>query len=211
MRIWKWAQALCAVVAVVSLVWVGLGRPGYSAAPAPIASFAVKIDFPEGHGSGSHIGHGYILTAAHVVEGRVPKVLTDTGVEKDVAVLWINKDYDVALLRIADYDDVASIPLSCSELPVGTRYVAYGNPGAVEFVSSAGTVVGKAEARGPWRSVVTINGTLVMGMSGGGVVSNGRVVGVSVGVQSVQLGFSSSITGFGFVVPGSVVCELLAR
>lgn len=183
-----------------------------NSAAAPVASFAVKIDMPEKHGSGVHVGGGYILTAAHVADGGAGmKVITDTGASKDVEVLWLNKDYDIALLRIADYADVAVAPLSCAPLAIGTPYTAYGNPGSLEFVSASGTVVGKAEKRGPWKEVVTIDGTLVMGMSGGPVVYRGNVVGISVGVQSVQLGFSSAITGFGFVVPGSAICGLLAR
>lgn len=184
----------------------------YRGAGQPAASFAVKIDMPDKHGSGVHIGGGYILTAAHVADGGTGmKAITDTGASRDVEVLWLNKDYDIALLRIADYADVAVAPLSCAPLAIGTPYTAYGNPGSVEFVSASGTVVGKAEKRGPWKEVVTIDGTLVMGMSGGPVVYRGNVVGISVGVQSVQLGFSSAITGFGFVVPGSAICGLLAR
>lgn len=179
---------------------------------APLASFAVKIDFPAGHGSGTHIGNGYVLTAAHVVDGGAGiKVLTDTGAAKDAEVLWVNKDYDVALLRIDEFDDIRSVPLSCAPLERGTRYVAYGNPGSVDFVSAAGAVVSKPERRGPWRSVVTVDGTVVPGMSGGGVIVSGRLVGVSVGVMSASVGLLPSITGFGFVVPASDICGLLAR
>lgn len=206
-RILNWAMlGLTAAVIAVTLL---------AATPAgttpPVASFAVKIDLADRHGSGAHIGNGYVLTAAHVVETGAPKVITDTGATIDAEVLWINKDYDIALLRVADYRKIDSVPLSCAPLERGTRYTAYGNPGSVEFVSASGTVVGKPEKRGPWKEVVTIDGTLVMGMSGGGVIADGKLVGISVGVQSVQMGFSSAITGFGFVVPGSAVCGLMAR
>lgn len=206
---WKWLQALGAIAVVLVVL---TGAAGGFTSPKPIASFAVKIDFPAGHGSGTHIGNGYILTAAHVVDGGVGiKVVTDTGATKDADVLWANKSYDIALLRVSDFDDLRSVPLSCAPLVRGTSYVAYGNPGNIDFVSASGAVVGKPEPRGPWREVVTVDGTVVPGMSGGGVVVGGRLVGVSVGVMSASLGLLPSITGFGFVVPGSAVCGLLAR
>lgn len=183
----------------------------FSTPAAVPASFSVKIDVGEDHGSGTHIGNGYVITAAHVVDGRTPKVVTDTGATNDAEVLWSNKGYDVAMLRIKDFAGIESAPLSCSSLAPGTYYVAYGNPGNIEFVHAAGEVVGKREPRGDWLDVVTVNGTVVMGMSGGGVIVNGRLSGVTVGVQAVALGPFPSLTGFGFVVPGSAICGLLAR
>ncbi len=153
-----------------------------------------------------------MLTAQHVVARGSPKVLISTGVEKNTEVLWANDNYDIALLRIADYGDMASVPLSCDEPPVGTRYTAYGNPSAIDFVSASGEVVGAAVRRGHWASVFTVNGSMINGMSGGGVVANGRLVGISVRTMLHRMGEDSvSFTGFGFVVPGSAVCELFGR
>lgn len=202
-----------AIAVAASVVFGGLSYAAYRDMSAPpAASFSVKIDFADGHGSGAHIGSGYIVTAAHVVDGRDVKVVTDTGVTREAKVLWSNKDYDVALLRIDDFADVQSVTLSCEPLVPGAHYTAYGNPGSVDFVRAAGEVVGNAERRGPWAEVVTVNGTIVQGMSGGGVLVSGRLAGITVGVQSVALGgMFPSITGFGFVVPGSAICGLMGR
>lgn len=202
-----------AIVVAGAVLFGSLAYGAYHGTPKPpAASFSVKIDFPDGHGSGSHIGNGYIITAAHVVDGRDPKVVTDTGATHDAKVLWSNKDFDVALLRIADFGDIRSVTLSCAELLPGTNYVAYGNPGDIDFVHSAGEVVGKAEKRGPWSEVATVTGAIAQGMSGGGVLVSGRLTGVTVGVQAVALGGKyPNMSGFGYVVPGSAVCELLAR
>jgi len=181
-------------------------------AAAPPASFAVKIDMPDGHGSGAHIGRGYILTAAHVAEQGEADVVTDTGTRRRAEILWINKDFDIALLRIADYEDIAVVPLSCSPLPVGTRYTAYGSPSQIDFVSAAGEVVGPAQKRWRWASAVVVNGAMINGMSGGPVVVGGRLVGVAVGTQlHAAGGMFPSFTGFGFVVPSQIVCALMAR
>lgn len=98
------AFALCAAACVL---FVFLAVP---AASVPLASFSVKIDMDEGHGSGSHIGSGFVLTAAHVVDGRAPKVVTSAGNRQDAEILWINRQYDVALLRIHDFDGIAAMP-----------------------------------------------------------------------------------------------------
>lgn len=198
------AVALCAVVCSAVLLVI----PTKSAS---LASFSVKLETDEGHGSGSHIGNGFILTAAHVVDGRAPKVVTNSGQQQDAEILWVNRDYDVALLRIHDHEGIGAVPLACSGLPVGTPFAAYGSPGAIDFVHSSGEVVGAPEKRGPWLSVAALDGTVVMGMSGGAVVSRNRVVGVVVGVQTVRAGIFPSITGFGFAVPGRVVCDLMGR
>ncbi|WP_421696952.1 trypsin-like peptidase domain-containing protein [Ancylobacter sp.] len=199
------AFALCAVACVLFVLFA------LPAASVPLASFSVKIDMPEGHGSGAHIGNGFILTAAHVVDGRAPTVVTNTGARQDAEVLWLNREYDVALLRIHDHENIGAVPLACSDLPVGTVYSAYGSPGSVDFVHASGEVVGAPEKRGPWLSVAALDGTVVMGMSGGAIVSRNRVVGVAVGVQTVRAGLFPTITGFGFAVPSRVVCDLMGR
>ena len=78
----------------------------------------------------------------------------------------------------------------------------------VDFVYTSGTVVGAARPMGPWASVLPVDGTVIYGQSGGGVVdANGNVVGIAVGLLPTQYG----IAAFGFVVPASAVCNLLAR
>jgi Trypsin-like serine proteases, typically periplasmic, contain C-terminal PDZ domain len=75
--------ALCLVLGAVTVLYATKTKGDRA-----IGSFAVKIDLPDKHGSGAHIGRGYILTAAHVVEGITDaKVITDTGAEYPAVVL----------------------------------------------------------------------------------------------------------------------------
>jgi S1-C subfamily serine protease len=55
--------------------------------------------------------------------------------------------------------------------------------------------------------------TTVPGQSGGPVLNaDGKVVGITVGVMRVPMGFASaSYVGVGFIVPGKTICNLLAR
>jgi len=164
-----------------------------------------------GHGSGVHIGRGYILTAAHVVaSGKKLVITTDNGASFDVEVLWRNAEYDVALLKLSNYAQIDHINLSCVKPKVGTRITAYGSPLSLDFVSTSGTLVGHNNIA-MWKESAIVDATIIMGMSGGPVVSNNKVVGISVGVVVAPMGFSASITGLGVIVPGNTICRLMAR
>lgn len=171
----------------------------------------VKILVSSGHGSGVHIGDGYIVTAAHVVTTETSvKIKLDDSTEQPGEVLWVNKTYDVALIRTNA--TMRAAPLRCGIPYPGEILNAVGNPLAIEFIRTEGRVAGVAREMGPWKLVVPVDITIIMGMSGGPAFdTGGNVVGVNVGVAIAQLGFSPSLTGIGFIVPGKVICELLAR
>lgn len=172
-----------------------------------------KVILKDGHGSGVHIGQGYILTAAHVVgdSARV-RLKTSLGDIQDGTVLWSNKQYDIAMVRADRPERFATAHLSCRTAHAGEAIEARGNPVALEFVSSWGRISGDKRELGPWKEVLITDSTTVMGMSGGGVFdSNGNVVGITVGVMTVPMGLGGSLTGFGTIVPSSVVCMLMGR
>lgn len=184
-----------------------------TASIAPAATEVVKVVLPDGHGSGTHIGNGYILTAAHVVGGSQEVTLkASNGSEQKGTVLWANRTYDVALVRAEHFDGLAAAHLSCRTASAGEDIEARGNPLLLEFVSSWGRIAGGERELGPWKDVLITDMTTVMGMSGGGVFDvKGDMIGITVGVMSVPMGFSASLTGFGAIVPSSVACMLMAK
>lgn len=204
-------------IAYASLA-IALSSVAYFVAPTVVAytassvtdAAAVKVIMERGHGSGVHIGDGFVLTAAHVAGGAATlKLKSKDGQIRQADVLWTNKAYDIALLRTSP----AGLPaasLDCQRAGVGTSIEAIGNPLSVEFVSAYGKIAGAPRESGPWKSVYVTDMTTVMGQSGGGVFSGGRVVGITVGVMSVP-GLLPSLIGYGFVVPSSDVCALLGR
>lgn len=150
-------------------------------APAPLPSAIVKVLVGQGHGSGVHIGNGYVLTAAHVTQGKSVKLKLTDGTEVAAETLWENRAYDIALLRTEARMDVA--PLVCRTAATGEHLTAYGNPMVLEFVSADGKVAGGVREFGPWKSVLPVDMTIVMGMSGGAVLDRqGNVAGIAVGV-----------------------------
>lgn len=170
----------------------------------------VKLEANGVSGSAVHIGDGFVITAAHVVgQNKSMLVKGDDGrvIDREGVVLWSNTAYDIALIRV-DHPKLKTASLSCAENFTGQGVRAFGSPMDVEFVYTSGTVVGAARAMGPWASVLPVDGTVVYGQSGGGVVdASGNVVGIAVGLMPTQYG----IAAFGFVVPSSAVCDLLAR
>ena len=197
---------LVPLAAALVLVAIGLAIPwdkSGSQLPGPV----VKVMLEVGHGSGVHIGKGYILTAAHVVaSSKTVKIKTDKGRTGEAEVLWFNSEYDVALIRTNTRLQTAQI--ACEPLVSGSLTRATGNPSNQEFVSTWGRVSGRAIDT-PWRVAVVADITIVPGMSGGGLFDEaGRLVGILVGTMARGLG---GIVPIGYVVPTSAFCGMLGR
>ncbi|MEZ2132445.1 MULTISPECIES: S1C family serine protease [unclassified Sinorhizobium] len=180
--------------------------------PKATAAAAVLIKLESGHGSGVHIGNGFVLTASHVADGsKAFKLQTVDGKTKDAEVLWTNKQYDISLLRT----DPAGLPaatLKCEYAHDGEAIQAVGNPLSLEFVSAFGRIAGGNRSLGPWKSVLVTDITTVPGQSGGGVFdADGNLIGITVGVLNAQVGLGVSLTGFGAIVPSQAICDLMGR
>lgn len=191
-------------------------------APAvPVTDMAaVLIRRPDGMGSGFYIGNGIVVTAAHVVNGaKTVSIKTEDGRISSARIIAIDEKSDVAIMRTGRTKLLAA-DLDCTNVAVGTTIVSYGNPLGLEFVASYGTIAGKPrDVNG--RTYYVTDMTTVMGQSGSGVWANGKVIGVISAVMTAPFElvgnvekdagvYSRSIVGFGFVVPSSVVCEMLA-
>ena len=177
--------------------------------PTPAIPATVKIHTETGHGSGVHIGRGLILTAAHVVKANDTATIKTTTDTRGAEVLWVSSAYDVALLTTTP-KDLDSIPLSCDTPAVGTQVVAYGNPLAMEFVRTAGQVIGPVGSALGIPGAYPVDMTILPGMSGGPIVAGGEVVGISVAVMSYP-SIVPQLTGIGMAVSGEFVCQLMGR
>ncbi|MBS7737956.1 MULTISPECIES: serine protease [unclassified Chelatococcus] len=197
--------AACAAVLILFLV------SAQTPAPTPTAGSVVFLGDARGHGSGVHIGDGYILTAAHVVRSeKTMPVVMDDGVTVEGAILWASPEYDVALIRAPV--NAKAAPLACREAKVGEEIRASGNPYDQKFVTARGHVSGAAREYEPWKRVLVLDTTMVHGMSGGPTFDmQGNVIGINVGVMVVSQGVASYVASFGYIVPGSTVCMLMGR
>lgn len=207
----------------IAFVWIAfvalvVGMIGIATAPTvSMAGSTVKLLDETGHGSGVYIGHGKVLTAAHVVKGRSQiGILTDDGRTGQGSFLWANTDYDLALVQI-DVGNITSASLSCRVAAMGENVSATGSPGPMNFLTSWGRIGSSSVSLlGPWKEVIETGALIGPGMSGGGLWdADGRLIGINVGV----LAFSATdkndqpiaVTGsaFGLAVPGSTVCRLM--
>lgn len=202
-------------LAIICALVGGASVAAYREPVRELISSTVKISYnAKGHGSGFYIGDGLILTAAHVVDGAPGKVTVKfmDGSESPGVVLWQAGSRDVAMIKIDPVDYVKAAPLKCAAPVKGELIYAEGNPLNMEFVTVWGTVAGNVREFGPWHSVFVTNIATVPGQSGGPVFNlAGEVVGITVGVMIYPTGFSASLVGIGYAVPGDVICNLLAR
>src|SRR5690606_32962344 len=121
---------------------------------------------------------------------------TSLGGSTEAEVLWSNKAYDIALLRLSAPADLQTAPLVCRVPQVGETITAKGNPVSAEFITVWGRVAGSERSFGPWRSVAVTDIATVTGQSGGPVFdAGGNVIGVTRGVMACPVGFSVSPVG----------------
>lgn len=179
----------------------------------PPDTSSVKIVLEKGHGSATHIGGGFFVTAAHVVKDSDTVVIQTSSGRSGVGdVLWNNTQYDIALVK-SDIEEVAESYLSCDSVMVGDTVMSRGNPLNMENIETLGRVASlPMSVADMWKEVFVYDGAMGPGMSGGGGFSiNGDLVGVNVGAPIMKSGMGGSFIGLAYMVPSSVVCMLMGR
>lgn len=169
-------------------------------------------------GSGLTIeANGIVVTNAHVIEGASRIVVTtQDGHELDADLLGLDRDTDLALLKVQPQEatELAAVPLGeSSDLMIGEPVVAVGNPFGLSNTVTSGVL----SARG--RSVPSESGERLFtdflqtdasinpGNSGGPLVNlAGEVIGINTAIIS-------QANGIGFAIPADrarrVVSDLL--
>lgn len=196
---------------IVTALLCAIGVHFATASQVPDAGSVVRIQFDSGsHGSGVHIGDGFIITAAHVVMRETGTAVIDSsGKNRGGEILWANGAYDLALVHVADAAGLAVSELSCdTPTDVGTFIEAVGDPLDMGAVRTRGYVASTVAKRADWTSAFVADITLAPGMSGGPAFdASGRIIGIVVG-GAVAL---RSIVALSFIVPSATVCHLMGR
>lgn len=175
----------------------------------------VKNGEREGNGSGVVLPGGYVLTAAHVMDKEGEDVsFSINGITPKL--LWMSKDYDVALLRV-DVKVGEPRHLACRDLTIGEEIWTSGFPLGVDVpITTRGIVSSKVakfnEKR--WNEFFFTDAVGDQGLSGGGVMDkNGKVVGIvvgSIGHPYPMMGLFVK-SGHMIIVPSSTICKLVMR
>ena len=174
---------------------------------AALVKAVVTITTDKGHGSGFMISNdGYLVTNAHVVEDESsPKVKFEQGFTLDAQVVKLNKDIDLALLKVPATDLPALKIGKDSELMLGEELFAIGTPLDAKLGQSVsrGVLSGKREIEG--RTFLQTDVTINPGNSGGPFLDE---TGAVVGMATMKIS-GKGLEGLGFGVPISVILEML--
>ncbi|MGH8015257.1 MAG: trypsin-like peptidase domain-containing protein [Candidatus Zixiibacteriota bacterium] len=167
---------------------------------------------------------GYILTNNHVVSGsNAVKVRTSTGYEYDAEIVGMDKETDLAVLKVSPQEKIVTIPFGNSdELKVGDWAIAIGNPFPQQGLDRTVTV-GVISAKGrsnlrfgsdtpQYQDYIQTDASINPGNSGGPLLSlKGEAIGVNAAISSP----TGTSVGIGFAIPinlaRSIVPDLIAH
>ena len=173
----------------------------------------LEVETQQGDGLGSGViydKNGYILTAAHVVQGidQVTVRLSD-GTRLRGEVVGTDQANDVGVVKV-DRSNLPAAPLAVDvPLRVGQLAVAIGSPFRLEGSVTAGIVSATSrileDAQGS-REVIQTDAPINPGNSGGVLADReGRVIGINSAIRSDG---SNGNIGIGFAVPIDVAARV---
>jgi S1-C subfamily serine protease len=177
------------------------------------------IEVPsEGEGSGEVIDRqGHVLTNFHVVDGaRQIQVTLFDGKTYEARLIGQDPATDVAVLKI-DAPAALLFPVvfgSSTQLKVGQRVFAIGNPFGLERTLSTGIISslnrslpGRRTGRS-LKSIIQIDAAINPGNSGGPLLdSHARMIGMNTAIAS-KTGESA---GVGFAIPISTIARIVPQ
>ncbi|NND67262.1 MAG: trypsin-like serine protease [Halioglobus sp.] len=180
--------------------------------------FSLDIrEIPRGSGTGFVWNEqGLIVTNFHVIAGahKLTVTLADRT-EHDAEVIGVAPEKDLAVLRIAEPPaDLATLPLGdSSELSVGRKVLAIGNPFGLDTTLTTGIVSAlgreiQAPSNRKIRGVIQTDAAINPGNSGGPLLNSlGQLVGVNTAIYSP----SGASAGIGFAIPVNTVKDVVPQ
>ncbi len=169
-----------------------------------------------GDGSGVIVSaDGCLLTCAHIADSQSSWRVKVGGHDYMADVLEIDARSDLALLKLRHASGLTFARLACSEVAVGTRVLAAGDPFKLgECDSSPAFSLGIVSAlhryQGPCQNVIQTDAAINPGNSGGPLFNlDGNLVGLN---GQIRYRFQAvANTGIGFSTPCEKLSALLKR
>lgn len=185
-----------------------------------ITSTAVSFDFfygavpSQGQGSGFILDkQGHILTNNHVIDNaqHVEVTLSDKHKYKATVVV-VDKNHDLALLQINAPNLIPATLAESTNLVVGQRVYAIGNPFGLSGTMTRGIISAIRSIRGPGgnpiEDAIQTDAAVNPGNSGGPLLnSRGEVIGITTLIANNGADQSS---GIGFAIPIDSAKQVLA-
>ena len=170
-----------------------------------------------GSGSGSIIDkRGYILTNVHVIQGatKIYVSLYD-GTQYEAEVVGQDLDSDLAVIKFTPPENLVLKTISFGDstnLRVGQKVIAIGNPFGMERTMTTGIVSGLGRPiqnsnKRIIRNMIQTDTAINPGNSGGPLLdTNGRMIGINTMIMSN----SGSSAGVGFAVPSETAVRVVS-
>lgn len=160
---------------------------------------------------------GYILTNQHIATTKNAKVIITLadGEEIQGRIIWVEKNLDLAIIKI-DRNDLVPVSLGDSDvLRIGESVIAIGNPLGLEFqrTVTSGIISGlnrsitfeESGNRIFMEDLIQTDASINNGNSGGPLInSNGEVI----GINTVKI---ANAEGIGFALPINIVKPILEK
>lgn len=175
------------------------------------------LEVPQGAGSGFvWDSNGHILTNYHVIRGASEvRITLSSGSDYAATVVGVDEDRDVAVLKIDLKGNAKDAQLlkplqlgSSSDLQVGQRVYAIGNPFGLDHTLTTGVISGvqreisSGNTGRPIEGIIQTDAAINPGNSGGPLLSSsGSVIGINTAIFSP----SGANAGVGFAIPVDLV------
>ena len=169
------------------------------------------VNNKSGMGSGVIFSNdGYIVTNLHILSGKNINVKINDGESYPASVIGIDKNTDIAVLKISSKEKLKSISFADSDnLKTGDRVLAIGNPYGIGISVSNGIISATGRDYGnPYLQLIQTDAAINPGNSGGALVNeNGNLV----GINSKIFSRTGAYQGIGFAIPSNLVVQIATQ
>ena len=150
---------------------------------------------------------GYIVTNLHILSGNNIDVKLNNGKNYSASIIGIDKNADIAVLKISTDDLLVPINFADSDnLKVGDKVLAIGNPYGIGTSVSSGIISATGRDYGnPYLQLIQTDAAINPGNSGGALINeNGNLIGINSKIFSKTRAYQ----GIGFAIPSNLVVQI---
>ena len=153
---------------------------------------------------------GYIVTNFHILSGKNINVKLNNGNNYPAAVIGIDKNADIAILKINIDEELSPINIAdSSNLRIGDKVLAIGNPYGIGISVSNGIISATGRDYGnPYLQLIQTDAAINPGNSGGALINeNGNLI----GINSKIFSRTGAYQGIGFAIPSNLVVQIATQ
>jgi S1-C subfamily serine protease len=150
------------------------------------------------------------VTNLHILSGQNINVQLDNGKNYLAKIIGIDKNSDIAVLKISSNEGLNPINFANSDsLKIGDRVLAIGNPYGIGISVSNGIISATGRDYGnPYLQLIQTDAAINPGNSGGALINeNGNLIGINSKIFSK----TGAYQGIGFAIPSNLVVQIATQ